>query len=169
MGYIDPMTDPRRVAALIVVASLAILAGALVFQYWGGLAPCVLCLWQRYAYGAAIAAGAAAFALALRPMPAAGALVLAGAAFLAGAGIAVFHVGVEQQWWQGTAECGSLLPKAGSVEELRARLLAQPVVRCDEVPWSLFGVSLAGYNVLISLALAAFTLAAGIRIAGRRA
>jgi disulfide bond formation protein DsbB len=94
-------------------------------------------------------------------------LLAAGVAALAGTGIAVFHVGVEQHWWQGTAECGSTLGAASSIEDMRRMLLAQPVVRCDEVAWSLFGISMAGYNALISLGLAAFALAAlrqGLRI-----
>ena len=84
-------------------------------------------------------------------------------AALVGAGIALFHVGVEQHWWQGTAECGSTLPPAATIDELRARLLAQPVVRCDEVAWSLFGISMAGYNVILSLLIAAFAVAAALR------
>ncbi len=81
-------------------------------------------------------------------------------AFLVGAGLAAFHVGVEQHWWAGTAECGANFGPAGSVEELRRRLLAQAVVRCDEVAWSLFGISMAGYNFLLSLALAVFAVRA---------
>lgn len=89
-------------------------------------------------------------------------LTLAGLVFLAGAGIAAFHVGVEQHWWQGLASCGGNLPQARTVEELRAALLAQPVVRCDEVAWSLFGISMAGWNFLFSLGLAALSFAAAI-------
>src|SRR5207237_10719321 len=84
-------------------------------------------------------------------------LAIAALGFLAGAGIAAFHVGVEQHWWAGTAECGASGPLAGgSAADLRAKLLAQPVVRCDEVAWSLFGISMAGFNVIVSLALTAF-------------
>jgi disulfide bond formation protein DsbB len=151
--------QPRNAAALILLASAATVGGAFAFQYLGGYAPCILCWWQRYAHFTVIAFAA----LALLPVPAALRAVLllgAAAAALTGTGIAVFHVGVEQHWWQGTAECGSTLGPAGSIEEMRKMLLAQPVVRCDEVVWSLFGISMAGYNALISLGLAAFGLAA---------
>ncbi len=144
------MPTARAAALVVVIASLTLLGGALAFQYLGGYSPCVLCHWQRYAHVAAIVLAGAALALpgARKPLLAAAAL-----AELGGAGIAFFHIGVEQHWWQGTAECGSAVGGAGSIEELRARLLAQPVVRCDEVAWSLFGLSMAGYNLLASLAL----------------
>ncbi|MBI3706513.1 MAG: disulfide bond formation protein B [Proteobacteria bacterium] len=146
----------RQSALVILVASIAILGAAFAFQYIGGLAPCVLCLYQRVPYAAAIAIAVLAWALADRPAVAGTLIALAGIGFMIGAGVGVFHVGVEQHWWEGTAACGSTLGAAGTVEELRSRLLAQPIVRCDQVAWSLIGISMAGYNVLLSLALAAF-------------
>ena len=160
------LPSPRIAAALVLGASLALLLGALAFQYLGGYPPCVLCYWQRYAHvGAALLAAGALTMPRLAPW----ALAAAALVLLAGAGIAGFHVGVEQHWWAGTAECGSAVTGASSVEELRARLLAQPVVRCDEVAWSLFGLSMAGYNLLFSLGLAAIAAgaAAGSRHPGR--
>jgi disulfide bond formation protein DsbB len=154
--------QPRTAALLVALASAAILGSAYAFQYWGGYAPCVLCWWQRYAHMGVIALAV----LALLPVGTAlraPLLLAAAAAALAGAGIAGFHVGVEQHWWQGTAACGSTLGPATTIEEMRQRLLAQPVVRCDEVAWSLFGISMAGYNVVLSLALAAFAASAGWR------
>jgi disulfide bond formation protein DsbB len=151
--------QPRTAAALILLVSAATVGGAFAFQYLGGYAPCILCWWQRYAHFAVI--GFAVLALLPVPAPLRAVLLLgAVASALAGAGIAVFHVGVEQHWWQGTAECGSTLGPASSIEEMRKMLLAQPVVRCDEVAWSLFGISMAGYNALISLALAVVGFAA---------
>jgi disulfide bond formation protein DsbB len=156
------LLESRTAAALILGASGAVLGTALAFQYWGGLAPCVLCIWQRYAHVGILVFAALALAAA-RPQWRAALLACCALAAVAGAGIAFFHVGVEQHWWQGTAECGSTLRPAATIEELRAQLLAQPVVRCDEVAWSLFGISMAGYNVILSLALAAFALAAAHR------
>ncbi|MBI1244851.1 MAG: disulfide bond formation protein B [Alphaproteobacteria bacterium] len=149
---------PRLAAFAVALGAAAVLGGALAFQHIGGLAPCVLCYWQRYPYWAAIPLAAAA-ALAAPRSPRAAALLLGLAAgfFVADAGIAAFHVGVEQHWWAGTAECGGTRPASGSLEELRARLLAAPIVRCDEPAWSLFGISMAGYNFLAALALAAFS------------
>jgi disulfide bond formation protein DsbB len=160
------LLHPRNAAALLLLASAATVGGAFAFQYIGGYAPCVLCWWQRYAHFATIG-----FALlALLPVGAPArrlCLLAAAAAALTGTGIAVFHVGVEQHWWQGTAECGSTLGAASSLEDMRKMLLAQPVVRCDEVAWSLFGISMAGYNALISLGLAAIGAIAGLQ-GGRR-
>lgn len=157
------MNDVRTVPALVLVASAAILAAAFAFQYLGGLAPCVLCLWQRFPYGIVIVLAAVAFALNSQRWTAA-LMTLCGIVLVAGAGIAFYHVGVEQHWWQGTAACGSALTPAATIDELRERLLAQPVVRCDEISWSLFGVSMAGYNFMLSAALAAFALTAARRL-----
>jgi disulfide bond formation protein DsbB len=158
-----------RMAALMVLASsAAILLGAFAFQYIGGLQPCILCWWQRYPYMAAIVLSLVAAAIAPTRPPLARALLgLSAVAFLVGAGIAVFHVGVEQHWWAGTAECGANFGPAGSVDELRRRLLAQNVVRCDDIAWSLFGISMAGYNFLLSLALAVFAVRAVARQTAR--
>lgn len=147
---IDAISHPRAAAALVALGGAAVLGAALAFQYLGGLAPCELCYWQRYPFWVAIPAGALAFAVpAARPYL----LALAGFALAAGAAVAVFHVGVEQQWWQGTQACGARAA-SGSIEELRARLMAAPVVRCDAPQWALFGVTMAGYNVVLSGGLA---------------
>jgi disulfide bond formation protein DsbB len=151
----------RRAALMVFASSVAILLVAFAFQYIGGLQPCILCWWQRYPYMATIVLSLFAVAVApTRPPLARVLLGLSAVAFLVGAGIAAFHVGVEQHWWAGTAECGANFGPAGSVEELRRRLLAQNVVRCDDIAWSLFGISMAGYNFLLSLALAAFAVQA---------
>jgi disulfide bond formation protein DsbB len=153
---------PAQAALFFLTASAALIIGAFGFQYLGGLSPCVLCWWQRYAHGATVVVAGAAFVAArrspARPQLAWLLVAAAGVTLLAGAAIAAFHVGVEQHWWQGTAECGSSTSGAGGIEELRARLLNQPIVRCDEIDWSLFGISMAGYNFLISLILAIFAL-----------
>jgi disulfide bond formation protein DsbB len=147
---------------LILVAaggSAVLLAGALAFQYLGGLAPCTLCIWQRWPHLAAVVIGAAALALPGRVLPVLGAL-----AALATAGIGGFHVGVEQGWWEGLASCS-----AGSIAGLSVDDLLNPnvavaaPVRCDEIPWSLAGVSMAGWNMVLSLALAAIWVMAAIR------
>ena len=146
-------------AAVILVAAAATLGGAFLFQYAGGFAPCVLCIDERYPYGVAIALALLAFALG--DGRARGAvLALAALAFLVDAGIGGFHVGVERHWWEGTAACTGSVVAGGvhSLEALREQIMNAPVARCDRIPWSLFGISLAGYNVLIALALAAFAL-----------
>jgi disulfide bond formation protein DsbB len=162
-----PHDAARRAPLILILASVALLAAALAFQYLGGLQPCVLCIYQRWPHVAVIVLAG----LALLPLGARWRslfLLLAAAALLVGAGIGVFHVGVEQHWWEGTASCGGTVSSEGlTAEELRDRLLAAPPVRCDQVAWSLFGISMAGYNVLISLVLAAGAALAA-RALGRR-
>jgi len=148
---------PRRSPLAIVAASFVILGTALASQYWGGLQPCELCLWQRWAYVAAIGIGAVAFSLPHGRTRAA-MIGLAALAFLGGAGIAFFHVGVEQHWWRGLATCSAGGGVATSLEALKAQIMAAPLNRCDEVQFQLFGLSMAGWNVLASLLLAGFSL-----------
>ncbi|WP_422364984.1 disulfide bond formation protein B [Pelagibius sp.] len=154
--------SPRLWPALLALACLGALGTAFASQYWGGLHPCVLCVYQRYAYGVALAAALAALLLAGRQGARRAALTAAGLAFLAGAGLSAFHVGVEQQWWEGLDSCSAPgLPPDATVDELRELLLNQPFAPCDAVAWSLFGISIAGYNLIASLVLAALALRAG--------
>ena len=148
------MSEHRLFPLIVLLAAAAVLGAALASQYWGGLRPCVLCLYQRYPYAIVIALMALAAGLG-ESRTALALLVATGLVFLVGAGIGTYHVGVEQQWWAGTAECGNT-ESADTVEALRAKLLGRAPVRCDEVAWSLFGISMAGYNVLASLGLAGF-------------
>ncbi|KAA5604683.1 disulfide bond formation protein B [Roseospira marina] len=153
---------PRTIPLLFLVAALAVLGGALFIEHGLGIKPCILCLYQRIA--PAVAAGLAALALIPRvpPMGARVLVALIGVAFAANMVLAGYHVGVEQHWWAGTDQCGG--PAAAppnlstDLSDLRASLDAPEIVPCDAVAWSLFGVSLAGYNVLMSLGLAVLAL-----------
>jgi len=159
--YSGKIPAASLVPALALGASLAALAAAYGSQYWGGLTPCVLCLYQRAAYGAValFAAGALGFALKDREKSARFLTGLCALGFLTGAGIAFYHVGVEQHWWTGSEACvGAAARSAQTIEGLRAQLMAAPLTRCDDVAWSLFGISMAGYNVFVSLVLAATTV-----------
>lgn len=146
--------------AVLGLLSAAMLAAALISQYGFGLAPCTLCHWQRWAHIAVIALAAAgllaplAFGTAASPALQGAVLAAVGLAFLAGAGIAGFHVGVELHWWEGTSTCGSG-GTPNSVDALKAQLMAQPLVRCDEVAFAVAGISMAGWNGILSLVLAA--------------
>jgi disulfide bond formation protein DsbB len=161
---------PRLVPALIVAAGVAVLAVAFAAQVWGGIQPCVLCLYQRYTYGVAIGFGVAGIALGPWRRARQAAVALAGLAFLCVTAIAAFHVGVEQHWWRGTAECHApAFDPNASIEQMREQLLSTDFVACDEIPWSLFGISIAGYDTIVSLILGVATLWAAYRIgAGRR-
>ena len=156
-------------AAIMLGAAAATLGGALLFQYAGGLAPCVLCIDERYPYAVAIAAGLLALFLP-DPRARAAVLLVAALAFAVDVGIAGYHIGVERHWWEGTAACtGSISQgKALTLQALREQIMNAPVARCDRISWSLFGLSLAGYNFLIATALAAFSLAAARRTLGQR-
>ena len=157
------VTGPRA-PMLLAAAAAATLAAALFMQHVVGVQPCILCIYQRWA--CALAGMLALTALVYgrhRPLRVA-LLGLTMVALLGDAAIALFQVGVEQHWWAGTPGCGVPAP-AASLEELRAQVLAGPIVRCDEVSWSLLGISLAGYNVMLSLAMAAFALMAARRAA----
>lgn len=146
----------------LAAASAAALALALIGQYGFDLQPCVLCVWQRWPHAAAVVLGVAAFALRGRPAASLAALALAVAAELTTGGIGVFHVGVEQGWWQGTAECGSAAAPS-DLAALKAQIMSQPIVRCDEVAFALFGISMAGWNVLLAAVLAAIGVGAALR------
>lgn len=150
------MTKRSTYVILAAGGSAALLLGAWGFQYLGGLAPCKMCIWQRYPHAAAVVIGALALALPkLNPMPLIGAL-----AAMITAGIGFFHAGVEQGWWEGPSTCTSGDIGGLSAEELMNQIMAAPLVRCDEIPWEMFGLSMAGWNAAISAVLVLLWLAA---------
>ena len=157
---VKPAIDwPRIVPLAIMLASVGALASAYTAQYAYDLEPCVLCLYQRLPYAAA---GVLAMVALLTPRGRKdGAMVLvvvaAGAVFLIGGGLAFYHLGVEQHWWLSAAACGGAGGEAPeNVDQLRQMLLtAKPVKACDEIEWTLFGLSMATYNVPVSFGLAA--------------
>jgi disulfide bond formation protein DsbB len=138
--------DKAHWLALLLPAAL--LAGAYGSQYIGGLFPCEMCWWQRYPHFAAVAIAAIAFGvgnLAFRKTL----VALAALAIATSGGIAGFHAGVEYGWWEGLTACTATI--SGSGDDLLKSIMNAPLVRCDVAPWSLFGISLAGYNFLLSL------------------
>jgi len=158
----------RRFAVLVLAASLLVLGAALLSQYWGGLVPCELCLVQRWPWRAAIVLAALAWLGGERISLTAAALALA-LVFFVSAGLGFYHVGVEQHWFAGPTACTATAgATAKTIEELRQQLLAAPVVMCDRVQWSLFGVSLAGFNTIASLVLAGFCAASAAWLAPKR-
>lgn len=161
------LIDPRHVPWLVAGFSLSALCVAWLAQYRFGLAPCHLCLWQRGAYWAAIVLAVAAIVAGRDPRRQGTVLGVAGLALLAGAGIALFHVGVERKWWEGSGACvgGGFDGLSGA--ELEAAIMNAPVTRCDEVAFEMFGISMAGYNGLYALGLAAFALWAARRLFAR--
>jgi disulfide bond formation protein DsbB len=150
---------PALSAALAIAVIAAVtLAGAWYFQLVRGLFPCPLCLEQRYAYYLAVPLAALTALAAVRDAPRAlvlGGLALLAIAALGNAWLGGYHAGVEWKLWQGPTECTGQIGDFGSASNLLERLKTVKVIRCDEVQWRFLGLSLAGYNVLISLLMAA--------------
>lgn len=150
--YLQP---PRHLTLAVLAVSAGALTAAYISQYGFGLKPCILCLYQRIPYALNISFGLFAFLATFRyPRLVTLLLWISSLTFLGGAGVAGFHAGVEYGWWKGLAACGgAILPENVSIEELRKSITRQPVVSCEEPAWTLFGISMAGYNFLASLAL----------------
>ncbi len=150
------MTRKRLLILIAASGSAALLLGAWGFQYIGGLAPCKMCIWQRYPHGAAVILGVLAFAFpGIRPLPLIGALAAATTAVFG-----FYHAGVEQGWWEGPSTCTSGDIGGLSAEELMDQIMSAPLVRCDDIPWEMFGISMAGWNGLISTGLVLIWIAA---------
>ncbi|MEM1385008.1 MAG: disulfide bond formation protein B, partial [Pseudomonadota bacterium] len=133
--------------------SALILLGALAFQYLGGLAPCPMCLWQRWPHAVAVAI--AVLAVTVLWWGRRWLAGLGGAAMAVSAGLGVFHAGVEWRFWDGPSSCVSSSIEGLTPEQLLDQILAAPVVRCDEVAWDFLGLSLAGWNAVFSVGFAA--------------
>lgn len=153
------LENQKLLSLFIVAVGVGALAFAYTAQYGFNLLPCPLCLEQRKPYFAVILLGAAAFLMADRSKKASFVcLMLCGLTFLTGTVLAGFHTGVEQNWWKGLESCGdSSLPVGTSVEELQKYLTIRPIVRCDVPAWQLFGISMTGYNFLLSLTMTIIT------------
>ncbi len=137
------------------VAAAIILATAFGFQF-AGYHPCDMCWWQRYPY--MVAMGVALVATAAPKVPQKPVLFLLALVFATDAGLAMFHVGVEQRWWEGISTCSSVVGIADSANELYESIMNAPLIRCDEIAWSLFGIAMAGYNFILASALTLFCL-----------
>lgn len=152
------MTRPLLIF-LAAAGSALMLAGAFAFQYVGGLAPCHLCLLQRWPHAAAALIGVLALLIPGRLLPLAGAL-----AALTTAGLGAYHSGVERHWWPGPNTCTSGDISQLSVGDLTDQLLANTtVIQCDQVAWAMWGLSMASWNMLGSLVLVALWLMAARR------
>src|SRR4051812_5908462 len=154
----DALATPVMVKPALFVGgvSLVLLLGAFAFQYLGGLAPCEMCIWQRWPHGAAILFGLVGGGLAagrvLPPSLARTVTILAIAAIAISGAIGIFHAGVEWKFWPGPPACTGFGYVPGRDDNFQ-------VVRCDEAQWRLLGISLAGYNALFSLGAAVVALA----------
>ncbi len=140
--------NARTLVLIAAAGSAALLLGAWGFQYIGGLAPCKMCIWQRWPHGIAVLAGG----LSVVSLPLAAAVGLL--ASLVGTGIAIFHSGVERSLWEGPTTCTSTNDLGAlSPQQLLDQIMAAPLVRCDEIPWQMFGLSMANWNAVLSAGL----------------
>ena len=162
-GGIDAAAAARVIA---LVLPLALLAGAFGSQYFGGLYPCEMCWWQRYAHFAALVFAVPAFLFPARSGPSRTLVLLAALAIAVSGGIAVYHAGVEAKIFEGFTQC-TALSKSGSTADLLREITHAPLVRCDEVQFRFLGITLAGWNAILSLGGAALVLLLTLR--GRRA
>jgi disulfide bond formation protein DsbB len=144
-----------RLLALLIPAGL--LGGALFSQYVGGLYPCEMCYWQRWPHGAAILLALIALVSPLRAARTRLTVLLAAFLIAVSGAIGVFHAGVELGWWEGITVCTAT--GARSLQDI----LNTPLIRCDQVQWSLFGISLAGWNAIFSLGGAAVIATLALR------
>jgi disulfide bond formation protein DsbB len=161
MAFLQRLPLPSQLGLLVALGSGALLGGALYFQYVLGLAPCEMCHWQRWPHIAAIAAGLLAAASFAWPRLALVFMLTAITALLITSAIGVFHVGVEYHWWEGPQACSGNIPRGLSPEQLKKYLFGAKMVRCDETAWSMWGLSMAAWNALLSAALA-FVLASSL-------
>jgi len=148
---VNPSLRQAQWIALGVPAVL--LAGAYVSQYGFGLYPCEMCWWQRYPHFAAVALALLSFAARPKPLW----IGLAALAILASGLIGGFHAGVEYGWWQGITGCTNPIDNSGG--DALAAIMNAPLIRCDAPQWTLAGISLAGFNALISVVSAVAILA----------
>jgi disulfide bond formation protein DsbB len=153
------MMTRRNLTWLAMLGSAALLLGAFAFQYFGGLVPCVLCIYQRWPHGAAVLAGILALTLGGRSWLWLGALAAA-----VTAAVGVFHAGVELTWWEGLATCTvDTLQGLNTADLLNTDVTVGAPVRCDAVPWAMLGISMAGWNAILSAGLCLIWIGAATR------
>ncbi len=155
----------RMFAGFVLAASAVVLGTALLSQYWGGLAPCELCLMQRWPWAAAIVISLVVVLVGERAGLAWVALLL-GLVFAISVVMAFYHVGVEQHWFAGPTACTAREGGAMTLEQMKQQILGTAPVLCDRPAWTLFGVSLAGWNLLASLIMTGCCIAALLQARG---
>jgi disulfide bond formation protein DsbB len=148
----------RTVQWLALLLPAGLLAGAYGSQYIGGLFPCEMCWWQRYPHFLAVALALLSFAFG-NPFEKRILVALAGFAILTSGIVAANHAGIEYGWWTGMTKCTSTITGTGG--DLLKSILNAPLTRCDRPAWTWMGISLAGYNFLLSCG-GAIAILAGI-------
>lgn len=146
-----------QLVTIAAAGSAALLAGAFIFQGLG-YAPCKMCYWQRYPHAVAVAVGALALLLKQKWLAWVGALAAATTS-----GIGIFHSGVERDLWEGPTSCTGGSTAGLSTDQLLDQIMGAPLVRCDEIPWEMFGVTMANLNAIFSAILAVIWIMAALK------
>ena len=157
------MTSLEKAKALAVGVPAALLAGAYGSEHFGGLWPCEMCWWQRYAHFAGLAFALLALLLARLPDKGRSFVWLAALAILTSGAIGAYHAGVEAKIFEGFSQCTTTAGAGGSTEDLLKAIMDAPLVRCDEIQWSFLGISMAGWNAILSLGSALMILWLSLR------
>jgi disulfide bond formation protein DsbB len=160
---VRPASAARLIALLL---PLALLAGAFGSQYFGGLYPCEMCWWQRYAHMSALVPAALAFTGPAQSGRARLLTLLAALAITVSGGIAVYHAGVEAKIFEGLTTC-TATTTSGNAAELLKQIIHAPLIRCDEVQFRFLGISLAGWNAIFSLGGAALIVGLSVKASRR--
>ena len=161
------LSHPIFIPAGLLFLAIGALGFALTSQYAFGLAPCPLCVYQRWPYAIIIGLSPIALVMGVKKQDkaVAGLVFLSAIALLAGGVIAAYHVGVEQHWWKSFLEGCAI--NFDDADDLLKQIEGTKAARCDEIAWSLFGISMAGYNAIISLIAAPLTFMSSILIVRR--
>ena len=162
-----PLSAAAIARLIALLLPLALLAGAYGSQYWGGLYPCEMCWWQRYAHMAALVPGALAFTAPAESSRSRNLTLLAALGIAVSGVIGVYHAGVEAKIFEGFTTCTSLVKPGGSTADLLKQITHAPLIRCDQVQYRFLGISLAGWNAILSLGGAALILILSLKLSRR--
>lgn len=160
------LPSPALARLIALLLPVALLGGALGSQYIGGLHPCEMCYWQRWPHGVAIVLALLAFSGPVESPRSRALTLLAALAIAVSGGIGVYHAGVEAKIFEGFTQC-TATGQGLSPAELLKEISHAPLVRCDEVQFRFLGISMAGWNAILSLGGAASILILSLR--GKRA
>ena len=138
----------KQLITIACISSVAVILGAYSFEYIGGLFPCKLCYWQRYPHFLIILIFPLFYFFQMRSLIFVGMLSM-----LVSTTLALYHVGVEKKYWPGLNSCTNSSIEGLSTDQLLDKIMSAPLVRCDEIAWDLIGISMAGWNALISFCL----------------
>ena len=138
----------RNLTGIASFSSMAVILAAYYFEYFGGFLPCKLCYWQRYPHFINILIFPLFYFFQMR-----GLIFIGMGSMLVSTTLGLHHVGVEQKYWPGPNSCSNASIEGLTTDQLLDQIMRAPIVRCDEIAWELIGISMAGWNVLISFCL----------------